>query len=170
VVGGSLFSTTVLTYLVPLHTADDDDIEELATYLRVLAEHVDVLVVDGSSDWAISRHRFALGSRVRLMRTEHRTLMGKVGNTLTGLRYADHDKIVIADDDVRYTHAHSRTSPVGSMRPRSSDPKTISPRHHGTRASTPRAHCSRASWVATGRARSECVGPGLARPGATRAT
>jgi hypothetical protein len=90
---------------VPLRTTDDDDIEELATYLRELTKHVDVLVVDGSSDWAIARHRFALGPRVRLVPTEHRTLMGKVGNVLTGLRYADHDKVVIADDDVRYTHA-----------------------------------------------------------------
>jgi hypothetical protein len=71
----------------------------------MLAEHVDVLVVDGSSDRAIARHRFALGPRVRLVRTEQRTLMGKVGNVLTGLQYAAHDKIVIADDDVRYTPA-----------------------------------------------------------------
>jgi hypothetical protein len=95
----------VLTYLVPLRTGDDEDIEELATYLRDIAELFDVLVVDGSSEWAIARHRITLDARVRLVRTEHRTLMGKVGNVVTGLRYADHDKIVIADDDVRYTHA-----------------------------------------------------------------
>jgi len=105
VVGGPFFTSTVLTYLVPLRTSDDDDIEELATYLRALAEHVEVLVVGGSSDWAMASHRCALGSRVRLVPTERRTLMGKVGNVLTGLRYAEHDKTVIADDDVRYTRA-----------------------------------------------------------------
>jgi Glycosyl transferase family 21 len=93
----------VLTYLVPLRAADDDDVDDLAAYLRALAEHVDVLVVDGSSEGAMARHRTAFGPGVRLVSTEHRTLMGKVGNVLTGLRHAHHDKVVIADDDVRYT-------------------------------------------------------------------
>jgi len=170
VVGGPFFTSTVLTYLVPLRTSDDDDIEELATYLRALAEHVEVLVVGGSSDWAMARHRCALGSRVRLVPTERRTLMGKVGNVLTGLRYAEHDKIVIADDDVRYTHAQLAEVAGGSMRPRSFVRRTISVLHRGTLASTLRARCSRASRAATGRARSEYVRCGFARLEATRAT
>jgi hypothetical protein len=77
---------------------------ELATYLREIADHTDdVLVVDGSSEEAIASHRNAFGCRIRVVPTEHRTLMGKVGNVLTGLDLARHDKVVIADDDVRYT-------------------------------------------------------------------
>jgi hypothetical protein len=101
--GRSFVTPTVLTYLVPLRTADGDDIHELADYLRDLAQHVDVLVIDGSSDAVLAQHRTVFGTQVRLVRTENHTLMGKVGNVLTGLRYADHDKLVIADDDVRYT-------------------------------------------------------------------
>ncbi len=95
-----------LTYLLPLRTSDGEDVCELVRYLRGVAKHVDeVIVVDGSSPVDIERHRAALAGAVRVIATEHRTPMGKVGNVLTGLRYGRNENVVIADDDVRYTTA-----------------------------------------------------------------
>lgn len=92
-----------LTYLVPLRTADGEDVSDLAAYLRTIVEQAEVLVVDGSSPAEIARHRAAFGPCVCVLPPEHHTTMGKVGNVLTGLRRARHDRVVIADDDVRYT-------------------------------------------------------------------
>jgi hypothetical protein len=96
----------VLTYVLPLRTDDTEDVSELAAYLREVADHVDdVLVVDGSPTHTVEQHRALLDSRIRVVPPEEVTLMGKVGNVLTGLAHARHDKVVIADDDVRYTAA-----------------------------------------------------------------
>jgi len=104
--GRAHFTPLVLTYLLPLRTADRADVEELGAYLRELAAVIDdVLVVDGSSPEEIDRHREVFGAYVRVEPTRHVTLMGKVGNVVTGLERARHDKVVIADDDVRYTVA-----------------------------------------------------------------
>jgi glycosyl transferase family 2 len=103
VVGGPLVTAPLLTYLLPLRTDDGDDVSELAGYLQMIAGHAEVLVVDGSSTEEIARHRSKFGPRVRVVATEQHTKMGKVGNVLTGLRHAGHDRVVIADDDVRYT-------------------------------------------------------------------
>jgi len=104
--GRAHFTPLVLTYLLPLRTADRTDVEELGAYLRELSAVIDdVLVVDGSSPEEIDRHREVFGAYVRVEPTRHVTLMGKVGNVVTGLERARHDKVVIADDDVRYTVA-----------------------------------------------------------------
>jgi Glycosyl transferase family 2 len=96
--------TVKATYLLPLRAADGEPVDELAAYLRDMAATVDeVLVVDGSSPAAVAAHREAFGAGVRVAEPEERTLMGKVGNVTTGLRLASHDRVVIADDDVRYT-------------------------------------------------------------------
>jgi hypothetical protein len=90
------------TYLLPLRT--DDDITELAGYLGALAEWVaEVIVVDGSSPEAMTAHAAAFGPDVVVVEPDERTLMGKVGNVMTGLRRASCERVVIADDDVRYT-------------------------------------------------------------------
>jgi hypothetical protein len=92
-----------LTYLLPLRS-DGESIDELALYLRHIATTVDdVVVVDGSAAAERRAHQHAFGGRVRVLEPEERTLMGKVGNVMTGMRVARHNKVVIADDDVRYT-------------------------------------------------------------------
>lgn len=93
-----------LSYVLPLRTADNEPIPDLAQYLKELAGAVDeVVVVDGSSAATVAQHRAQLGSEIRVVAPDNRTLMGKVGNVMTGVRHARHDCIVIADDDVRYT-------------------------------------------------------------------
>ena len=101
--GGPFVSAPVLTYLLPLRADDGEGLSELARYLDEIAGVVDdVLVVDGSSERAFARHRSMFSHRVRVVPPVHRTLMGKVGNVMTGLEQARYEKVVIADDDVRY--------------------------------------------------------------------
>jgi hypothetical protein len=65
---------------------------------------VEVLVVDGSPAPIFHSHAASLSPRVVHLRP-HPDLItrnGKVGAVLTGLRHASHERVVIADDDVRY--------------------------------------------------------------------
>jgi hypothetical protein len=91
-----------LTYLLPYKTGAGEDFAELAAYLLGLAEVVDeVIVVDGSGDELRAAHENALPG-ITVVAPAMVTPMGKVGNVLTGLERAQHDLVVIADDDVRY--------------------------------------------------------------------
>ncbi len=95
-----------VTYVLPVRWSQGGDLEELATYLRGIAGQVDeVIVVDGSEPMLFERHARALGEFVRHV-PPHRDLgfaMGKVDGVVTGIREASHERVVIADDDVRYT-------------------------------------------------------------------
>lgn len=96
-------------YVLPLRWADetpDRDLEDLATYLRVLSRHADVTVVDGSSPRQRGRLRAAVGPGVRLIQPVGPAgLNGKVASVVTGVRAARHERVVLADDDVRYDAA-----------------------------------------------------------------
>jgi hypothetical protein len=106
VVGGAFLVTHVLTYLVPLHTAATHDISDLAQYLDGLRASVgEIIVVDGSDPSTFLAHRNALHLGIDMYPPDERTVNGKVGNVVTGLRRARYEKVVIADDDVRYTPA-----------------------------------------------------------------
>ena len=66
---------------------------------------LEVVVVDGSApeDFAAHARRWAgLGIRLVPPRIDLDCANGKVAGVLTGLRVAGHDRVVIADDDVRY--------------------------------------------------------------------
>jgi hypothetical protein len=94
------------TYILPIRRdvpMPDDDLRELTDYLRLLADHLEVIVVDGSLEPAFSRHHRAWKDIARHIAPDHVTLNGKVGNVVTGVRAASHDRLVIADDDVRYS-------------------------------------------------------------------
>ena len=90
-----------LSYVVPVRSATVDS--DLMAYLRELAHEVDdVIVVDGSEEQVFDAHRGQLPATVRHLPPAQRTRMGKVGGVLTGLQVAQHDVVVIADDDVRW--------------------------------------------------------------------
>lgn len=92
-----------ISYVLPLATGDDEDVSDLADYLRWLGGVVDdVIVVDGSSSAALGHHRAAFGPSVQVLEPKQRTPMGKVGNVVTGIDAAANEHVVIADDDVRY--------------------------------------------------------------------
>jgi hypothetical protein len=94
-----------VSYVLPLRWAKPGPIEELAAYLGSLDAAVDeALVIDGSPPPLFERHALALQGVARHM-APHRDLdfrMGKVNGVITGLRESSHDRVVIADDDVRY--------------------------------------------------------------------
>ena len=97
-----------LTYILPIKCAVPHAADELAAYLRWLAERAEVIVVDGSPSAVFAAHAAAwreaihIGLRHAVPAADLMTPMGKVGGVLTGLRLASHERIIIADDDVRY--------------------------------------------------------------------
>lgn len=95
------------TYILPIRRDRPDDVGELTGYLRRLADRVEVIVVDGSPPSVFARHAAMWGAFARHIPTDPdlHTPMGKVGNVLTGVRHASHERLVIADDDVLYEPA-----------------------------------------------------------------
>jgi hypothetical protein len=91
-----------LSYLLPLQAEAVDD--DLLAYLGGLAREVDdLIVVESSAEPVFRANTAALAPSVRHLRPEEELPMGKVANVRTGLRHARHDRVVIADDDVRWT-------------------------------------------------------------------
>jgi hypothetical protein len=77
----------------------------MARYLDRLASWCDdIIVVDGSPAAVFADNARRWSDRVHHIAPDlaHRCLMGKVSGVLTGIEAARHDRIVIADDDVRY--------------------------------------------------------------------
>lgn len=94
-----------VSYVLPLRCgADHGSHDQLATYLTGLADVCEVLVVDGSGPSSFIQHANALPPTVRHMAPDADLafLNGKVDGITTGIRRAAHDRIVLADDDVRY--------------------------------------------------------------------
>lgn len=78
--------------------------DELTYYLRWLSERVEVLVIDASPAHVFAVHAANWNSFTLHLPPDAdiHSLNGKVRGVLTGLRYARYEKLVIADDDVRY--------------------------------------------------------------------
>jgi hypothetical protein len=93
-------------YVLPLRWADDRGLPELTAYLEQLVTWLPVTVVDGSGPELYAAHDEAFPPAVRhvppdpgLARTCRN---GKVAGVRTGLRLATRDRVLLADDDVRY--------------------------------------------------------------------
>jgi hypothetical protein len=101
----AVVSTIEASYVLPLRWAEPGPIGELANYLRGLGTEVEeILVVDGSPSPLFARHAAALGGVARHL-PPHPDLdfhMGKVNGVVTGIRECSHERVVLADDDVRY--------------------------------------------------------------------
>jgi hypothetical protein len=94
-----------LSYVVPVRWRDGEQRDELASYLAEIAPHcAEVIVVDGSADEIFAANAAAWGEFVTHVPPleDERWLMGKVSGVRTGIRIASHERVVIADDDVRY--------------------------------------------------------------------
>ncbi|WP_262348098.1 glycosyltransferase [Cellulosimicrobium cellulans] len=90
-------------YVLPLRWAEDHDLPDLAGYLGRLVAWLPVTVVDGSGDARFAAHARAFPAAVRHVRPDpHPGRNGKVAGVVTGLRLARTDRVVLADDDVRY--------------------------------------------------------------------
>jgi hypothetical protein len=92
------------SYVLPIRRERFTPVQELAAYLARLPAQVEVLVVDGSPPHVFAHHSRFLPDRVKHLAPDGDLLTpnGKVGGVLTGLRRANHERVVIADDDVRY--------------------------------------------------------------------
>jgi hypothetical protein len=94
-----------LSYVVPVRWRDGEQREELAAYLAEIAPYcAEVIVVDGSPAEVFAANATAWGGFVTHVPPleDERWLMGKVSGVRTGVRLASHERVVVADDDVRY--------------------------------------------------------------------
>ena len=92
------------SYILPIRVATPVSDGELSEYLRWLAQRVEVIVVDGSAPSVFAAHARMWGDVVHHLppAADLATPMGKVGGVLTGVRVASHERLIVADDDVRY--------------------------------------------------------------------
>ena len=95
------------TYILPLRVDGESSpewLDDLSEYLTWLADRLEVLVVDGSPAGAFAQHHARWAGRVGHVPpdADQLTLNGKVGGVLTGVRLAHSERLVIADEDVRY--------------------------------------------------------------------
>jgi len=94
-----------LSYVVPIRWRDGEQRRDLADYLSsISARCAEVIVVDGSPPEVFAANAEALGGCATHVppAPEESWLMGKVSGVRTGLRLASRERIVVADDDVRY--------------------------------------------------------------------
>lgn len=101
---------TNCTYLLPIRRAafDAREAESLRAYFEHLnAAGCELLVVDGSPDDVFSQHREVWSgvSRHQPVDRSFGYLNDKVNGIHTGVALASNEKIILADDDVRYTSA-----------------------------------------------------------------
>lgn len=99
------FGPIDLSYVVPVRWRDGAQRRELAEYLARIAPYVaEVIVVDGSAPEVFRANAAAFGERVRHLppAAGEEWLMGKVAGVRTGVALATRERVVIADDDVRY--------------------------------------------------------------------
>lgn len=90
------------TVVVPLVADNPLTGAEFCSYLEWVSSVAELIIVDGSSDEVFRQHDLGWGSYTRHVPPAMQTPMGKVGNVMTGVFLASHDRIVIADDDVRF--------------------------------------------------------------------
>jgi len=94
-----------LAYIVPIRWHDGDQRRQLAAYLESIAPHcAELIVVDGSPPEVFAANAEAWGSLATHVPPleDERWLMGKVSGVRTGVRLSSRERLVIADDDVRY--------------------------------------------------------------------
>lgn len=100
-----------IDYVLPLRWADDSQLADLTGYLRELAGWCRVVVVDGSPEPLFRRHAQAWAGIVEHVRPiPDGALNGKVTGVRTGLARCRSERVVIADDDVRYDEESLRTT------------------------------------------------------------
>ena len=93
------------SYVLPI-AARVSQARALAGYLRRLSEIMDdVIVVDGSPPETFDAHACSWSGHVGHLRPDFETTNGKVAGVMTGVRAARHERVIIADDDVRYRQA-----------------------------------------------------------------
>jgi hypothetical protein len=101
------------TYLLTIRRArfNAEESTNFRAYFQTLAAAgCEVLVVDGSPPEVFAEHKEAWRSvcRHEPVNMQYKYLNGKVNGIHTGVAVAAHDRIILADDDIRYTPADVR--------------------------------------------------------------
>jgi hypothetical protein len=96
------------TYLLPFRRAAFDEVEaaKLSRYLQKMVKaRCEVIVIDGSRADVFAQNKNALGGACRHEPVDqrYRYLNDKVNGVHTGVALASFEKIILADDDIRYT-------------------------------------------------------------------
>jgi hypothetical protein len=92
-----------LTYILPLRAASAAAARRLDAYLEWLGREVELIVVDASPPEVFAENARRWAGAVHVApRPALRSANGKVWGVLTGLELASHEKVIVADDDVRY--------------------------------------------------------------------
>jgi hypothetical protein len=90
-------------YLLPLRRWSTSDLGDLPEYLARVAEWMPVTVIDGSPDSVAHQHAAQLPDGVRhIVLRDQPGANGKANAVHAGMVLADHDWVVVADDDVRW--------------------------------------------------------------------
>jgi hypothetical protein len=99
-------------YLLPLRWSAEVSRQSsgpLTDHLRQLVRLADVTVVDGSAAATFAHHHELWSDHVRHIPPDPWPgRNGKVAGVVTGIRWARHERVVIADDDVRYDESSLR--------------------------------------------------------------
>ena len=91
------------SYVVPVRWASGRDRASLTAYLAELSLRcAEIIVVDGSPPDVFAANAAAWRPHARHVAPDSRSLNGKVAGVSTGFRLASNERVVIADDDVRY--------------------------------------------------------------------
>jgi hypothetical protein len=102
-------TSTDFSYVIPVRwTGDENGRDALADYLdQLVCWCADVIVVDGSPVEIFCANASRWSNRIRHVAPDpaRQALMGKVSGVLTGIDLARYDRVVLADDDVRYDEA-----------------------------------------------------------------
>jgi hypothetical protein len=95
--------TDEATYILPIRKPGLEDLSELGEYLDGLVGRLEVIVVDGSPPEVYEANAAFWPSCTHIAPDPARRVAnGKVWGVLTGLDRAACDKVIIADEDVRY--------------------------------------------------------------------
>jgi hypothetical protein len=105
------FGRLDLSYVVPVRWRDGAQRRELAEYLeRIAPLCAEVIVVDGSGPEVFAANAAAFAPHATHVppKQGEEWLMGKVAGVRTGVELASRERVVLADDDVRYEFAALR--------------------------------------------------------------
>src|SRR3954462_7192674 len=90
------------TYILPIKRTIACDCEGVADYLHFLDRRLELIVVDGSASPVFAANELEWsGIRHLPPDPKFKTTNGKVWGVLTGIAAASHERLIIADDDVR---------------------------------------------------------------------
>lgn len=93
------------TYVLPI-AMQSSQVRALTGYLKRLGRTLDeVIVVDNSPQEIFQAHARSWSRHVRHLRPAMKTTNGKVAGVMTGVRAASHERVIVADDDIRYRRA-----------------------------------------------------------------